>query len=243
MNDKFCLKWNDFKSNASKTFGLLRDEDFLQDVTLVGDDNSQIEAHKLVLSACSEYFKDIFKNNKHSHPLLCLEGVTSAEIKNILDYIYNGELNIYQEELDRFLEVAQRFKLEGLLSKEDDEERESEEVLGNHPTNTPQKDQKVDLKVRQLAIPTRNDPSKLAMTEEEKENLVGTVDQHLVRIEDGGWKCTLCRKSANGRNSRQQMRYHVEGKHLEGISLPCNLCDKTFRSRNVLNGHRSRFHK
>ena len=151
MNDKFCLKWNDFKSNASKTFGLLRDEDFLQDATLVGDDNSQIAAHKLVLSACSEYFKNIFKNNKHSHPLLCLDGVTSLEIKNILDYIYNGEVNIYQEELDRFLEVAQRFKLEGLLSKEDDNEIKYEEVIGNHPTNTPQKDQKIDLKVDTLS--------------------------------------------------------------------------------------------
>ena len=32
----------------------MREEDFLQDVTLVGDDNSQIAAHKLVLFACSE---------------------------------------------------------------------------------------------------------------------------------------------------------------------------------------------
>ena len=109
MSEKFCLKWNDFNSNASRAFGRLRDEDFLQDVTIVGDDNSQVAAHKLVLSACSEYFKNIFKNNSHSHPLLCLEGVTSKEIKNILDYIYNGEVNIYQEELDRFLTVAQRF--------------------------------------------------------------------------------------------------------------------------------------
>ena len=72
MNENFCLKWKDFKSNASKTFGIIRDEDFLQDVTLVGDDNAQIAAHKHVLSACSEYFKNIFINNKHSHPLLCL---------------------------------------------------------------------------------------------------------------------------------------------------------------------------
>ena len=89
MGEKFCLKWNDFNSNASRAFGLLKIEEFLQDVTLVGEDNSQIAAHKLALSASSEYFKNIFKNNKHSHILLCLNGVTSAEIKNVLDYIYN----------------------------------------------------------------------------------------------------------------------------------------------------------
>ena len=81
------------------------DEDFLQDVTLVGDDNSQIAAHKLVLSACSEYFNSIFKRNKHFHPFLCLEGVNSMEIKNLLAYMYNGEVSVFQEDLDNFLIV------------------------------------------------------------------------------------------------------------------------------------------
>ena len=39
MSEKFCLKWNDFETNVSKSFGLLRSEDFLHDVTLVSDDN------------------------------------------------------------------------------------------------------------------------------------------------------------------------------------------------------------
>ena len=68
MSEKFCLKWNDFESNVSNSFSLLRNEDYLHDVTIVSDDNEQISAHKLVLSACSEYFKNIFKKNKHSHP-------------------------------------------------------------------------------------------------------------------------------------------------------------------------------
>ena len=55
MSEKFCLKWNDFLSNVSKSFSLLRNEDYLHDVTIVSDDNEQIAAHKLVLSTCSEY--------------------------------------------------------------------------------------------------------------------------------------------------------------------------------------------
>ena len=118
MSEKFCLKWNDFTTNVSKSFGLLRTADYLHDVTLVADDHKQVSAHKLVLSACSEYFKDIFKNNnnKLSHPILCLDGISSADLENILGYIYNGEIQIYQEHLDRFLGIAQRFKLEGLIS-------------------------------------------------------------------------------------------------------------------------------
>ena len=255
MGEKFCLKWNDFGSNASRAFGLFKGEHFLQDVTLVGDDNCQVAAHKLVLSACSEYFKNIFKNNNHLHLLLCLEGVTSKEIKYILDYIYNGEVNIYQEELDRFLSVAQRLKLEGLLGKEGEEEHSSDEVSRIFPTLKKQsspntKQEKYEEKIcenfdtsTELVIPTENDGAKFVMSEEEKNNLVATVDQHLERIDDGSWRCKICGKSANKKNARQQMRYHVEGKHLEGLSLPCDICGKIFRSRNSMLVHKTRHHK
>ena len=115
MSEKFCLKWNDFNANVSKSFGLFRNAKYLHDVTLVSDDHKKVEAHKLVLSACSEFFKDIFENNHHSHPLLCLDGISYLDMSNIMDYIYNGEVQIYQENLDRFLAIAQRLKLDGLL--------------------------------------------------------------------------------------------------------------------------------
>ena len=107
MLEKFSLKWNDFHSNVSKSFGLFRNDEYLHDVTLVSDDHKQFSAHKLVLSACSEYFKNIFKqNNKpNAHPLLCLDGVSSDDLKNIMDYIYNGEVQLYQEKLYNFLAV------------------------------------------------------------------------------------------------------------------------------------------
>ena len=76
-----------------------------------------MSAHKLVLSACSEYFKSIFQSNKkHSNPIICLHGLDYNNLKNILDYIYNGEVQIYQDHIDRFLKVAKKFKLEDLLA-------------------------------------------------------------------------------------------------------------------------------
>ena len=69
MSEKFCLKWNDFDFNVSKSFNLFRNEDYLHDVTLASDDQKQITAHKLVLSSCSEYFRTIFKNNRNSNLL------------------------------------------------------------------------------------------------------------------------------------------------------------------------------
>ena len=115
MAEKFCLKWNDFQTNVSNTFRKLRTSEHFYDVTLVSDDQQQVQAHKVVLSSSSEYFKNILTSNKHSHPMLCLSGVNKEDLKNILDFIYNGEIQICQDNLDQFLNIAQRFQLEGLI--------------------------------------------------------------------------------------------------------------------------------
>ena len=253
MAEKFSLKWNDFDTNTSKAFGLLRNEDFLQDVTLVGEDNHQVAAHKLVLSACSEYFKTLFKTNKHSHPLLCLEGISSSDISNILDYIYNGEVKIFQDDLDRFLAVAQRFKLEGLLGGDNQQEEEKpiepvppqprqaplkrDYTKKNHNTAQPNKNGLNSN--RELATTMENENVKMVMTNEEKNNLDDKIHQHVEKTDDGLYQCNLCGKSAK---QKIQIKYHIEAKHLEGIEIPCPICGKIFRSHNGLFTHKSRFH-
>ena len=121
MSEKFSLKWNDFQTTVSSSFGILREEKDFFDVTLVSDDETQISAHKLVLSACSDFFKSILKRNSHSHPLLYLSGVDSKSLGFVLDYIYHGEVQVYQQELDLFLNIAQKLKIEGLKSNDEPE--------------------------------------------------------------------------------------------------------------------------
>ena len=66
-NDKFCLRWNDFETNISVAFRELRDDKDFFDVTLACEDD-QIQAHKMILSACSPFFKHILRRNSHQHP-------------------------------------------------------------------------------------------------------------------------------------------------------------------------------
>ena len=119
MSDKFALHWNDFQSNAVKNYSKLRNNSEFMDVTLVGDDHKLISAHKIILTSCSEYFRSILSKHKHSNPLICLDGVSSQDIENALDFIYKGVLHVFHEDLDRFLEIAQKLKLEGLKKKQD----------------------------------------------------------------------------------------------------------------------------
>ena len=62
---------------------------------------------------------------KHPHPLIYMRGMNFEELSAILDFLYHGEANIFQESLDAFLRIAEELKLKGLTGKENrDEDRE-----------------------------------------------------------------------------------------------------------------------
>ena len=63
------VSWNDYKCETSKTFRNLRCDENFTDVTLVADDNQQIDAHRVILSASSPFFKTTFERNPHQKPL------------------------------------------------------------------------------------------------------------------------------------------------------------------------------
>ena len=264
MSEKFCLKWNDFETNVSKSFGLLRNEDYLHDVTLVCDDNKQVSAHKLVLSACSEFFKSIFKNNKHQNPLICLEGISSKELQDILDYIYNGETNIYQEGLDKFLLIAQRFKIMGLLQNvEQNVDSNNPQYQTNQKGTFSESVSKAEVLTEALnesfelksnfvndnstrRPAQRNTYKTISLNVDDVSNINQQADELIETLPDGSLKCTQCGKIASKgnlkQNCRQNMRNHAET-HIEGIAFDCQLCGKKFRSRPSLNTHRYTQHR
>ena len=98
QQEKFCLRWNDFESNISGSFKELRDDQEFFDVTLACDDE-QIKAHKVIISACSPFFRNVLRTNPHQHPLLYMRGVSFSDLRSVLDFMYHGEVNIAQEEL------------------------------------------------------------------------------------------------------------------------------------------------
>ena len=115
--DKFCLKWNDFGSNFSGSLRDLRGERELEDVSLVSD-TGEARAHKVVLAASSPLFRAIITRNPHSHPLLYLKGVTVTNLNYVLDFIYNGEVNVAQDDLNSFLTAAEDLKIKGLTQQQ-----------------------------------------------------------------------------------------------------------------------------
>jgi len=116
-NEKFCLRWNDFENNISNAFKELRDDKDFFDITLACDDD-QMQAHKVILSACSPFFRNILRRNHHQHPLLYLKGVKYSDLQSVLNFMYHGEVNIAQDELNSFLAVAEDLKVKGLTQSQ-----------------------------------------------------------------------------------------------------------------------------
>jgi len=118
--EKFCLRWNDFETNLSSAFRGLRTDQDLFDVTLSCGEES-LQAHKLVLSACSDMFRAMFRRPlavSSGHTILYLRGVNAADMQAVLDFMYHGEVSVAQEELNSFLAVAEDLKVKGLTQKE-----------------------------------------------------------------------------------------------------------------------------
>jgi len=132
MAEKFCLRWNDFESNINTAFRELREDKDFFDVTLACDDD-QIQAHKVILSACSPFFRTILKRNIHEHPLLYLKGVKYSDLTAVLNFMYHGEVNVAQEDLNSFLAIAEDLKVKGLTQNKTDE------VLKKHTRHPPER--------------------------------------------------------------------------------------------------------
>ena len=146
--EKFCLRWNDFESNISVAFRELREDKDFFDVTLACEDD-QIQAHKVILSACSPFFRTVLKRNPHERPLLYLKGVRYLDIVAVLNFMYHGEVNVAQEDLNTFLAVAEDLQVKGLT------QNNSEKLVPSKSSNSIEKPDKIE----NLPAPKRFKPS------------------------------------------------------------------------------------
>merc|ERR1711909_258475 len=108
-----CMKWNDFDTNLKDYVRIIREDQRLFDVTLVADDGQHIPAHRIILSAGSKFFSDIFLKSNQTNMLVNLKGINSVQLEYFLDFIYNGEASIGQEDLKEFLETGKELKVKG----------------------------------------------------------------------------------------------------------------------------------
>ncbi|CAB0044776.1 unnamed protein product [Trichogramma brassicae] len=112
-SQQFSLRWNNYLKHITSAFDTLRCDEDLVDVTL-SCEGKRIRAHKMLLSACSTYFRDLFKENPCQHPVIIFRNVKFDDLAALVDFIYQGEVNVVQEQLDSFMTTAELLAVQGL---------------------------------------------------------------------------------------------------------------------------------
>jgi hypothetical protein len=112
-DQQFCLRWNNHQSTLVAVFDTLLENGTLVDCTLAAEGKC-LNAHKVVLSACSPFFEALLSRHYDKHPILILKDVKFQELKAMMDYMYRGEVNISQDQLGALLKAAESLQIKGL---------------------------------------------------------------------------------------------------------------------------------
>ena len=78
------IRWDNFSEHVKGVLYEMMKTTQMTDVTLVCDDKKKINAHKIVLAACSEVFKNFFKLNFCGFNLFKYQILNYWTIKNLL---------------------------------------------------------------------------------------------------------------------------------------------------------------
>ncbi|XP_055304633.1 protein abrupt-like isoform X3 [Sitodiplosis mosellana] len=125
MDDEFALCWNNFQENIASGFQNLFDRGDLVDVTLACD-GKLLQAHKIVLAICSPYFQEMFITNPCRHPIIILKDVPCTVMTELLQFMYQGVVNVKHTELNSFMKIAQQLQIKGLHTSSKQEVHQSQ---------------------------------------------------------------------------------------------------------------------
>ena len=233
-SEKFNLTWNEFEQSTSNAFKDLLDQQDFVDVTLVCEDSKEIKCHKVVLSACSPVFKSILLRNPHQHPLLYLSGVQHIELKSLVSFMYLGQTEVAQNDLNNFMAVASKFQIKGLSGEQKDTDRN--EVLSNEPEYKPMvfEDNEDLLNQQQhhssLPVANLNDTSDYLEDYPAYEDSNFMTNSGNLSLNEGEFKCEKCEYKSK---QKCHVKTHMRAQH-EVVRYSCDYCDyKTGYTHNL----------
>ena len=180
-----------------------------------------------------------------------MRGMKSCDLTAIVDFIYLGEANIFQEQLESFLALAEELQLKGLNGSSHEQNPEYLEYLEGSFTHTESRTDfdKVQ-KITEFSTTSNSNVKyesntfegtvmriqpKLKRTSTIDSDTMAKIETMIIKQADG-YSCTNCGYISK---NTSHMKEHVE-KHIEGLEYPCNLCNKIFRSYNSIRVHKSR---
>lgn len=108
------IKSSNQGSGLASAFAQMYKDETLVDVTL-SCGNNQVHAHRLVLSACSPYFRNMFEKqaNPFHYPIVNIDNIYIEDLKLVLEFMYRGEVLIPTDRLTTVLRCATTLEVDG----------------------------------------------------------------------------------------------------------------------------------
>ena len=190
-----------------------------------------------------------------------MRGCNFDDLMAIVDFLYYGEANVLQENLDGFLALAAELQLKGLLRNNEDEKAHKVEC---HPSKNKKKRKDSGTKMdknqaleaensfKDSNLESQNSEGTIAVQDHVKElvDLDGVdqkirlmMEKSLVNFDSAGRAAIIC-KVCGKEGQRSNIWNHIEAKHVTSdVSYTCDLCGKGSKSRNGLFLHKSIYHR
>merc|ERR1719319_1713874 len=187
-----------------------------------------------------------------------MRGLKSEDLVAMIDFLYFGEANIYQENLDSFLAVAEELQLKGLMGSgaEEEEVKNIKPKTKNKPaqqrTYTQQDGITPDIhnSVETLE-PSPPLEGTVAVTDytvaadlqdlDDKIKSMMMFSENIVGGSQGNKRKRIC-KVCGKEDTLRNISDHIEANHITGVSHTCIICGKITRSRDALRQHKAKLH-
>ena len=128
-NDDFHFKWNFYSDHCAELLQDINKTKDFTDITLVCEDLTQINAHKVVLSACSPVLRKLISSNPHPLPLIFMRGISREVLKSLVDFMYLGETSFSQHGMEDFLKCAKELEVKNLVNEDKSSQENSDKII------------------------------------------------------------------------------------------------------------------
>ncbi|KAB7501059.1 Broad-complex core protein isoform 6, partial [Armadillidium nasatum] len=124
MSKIIQISWVSHNAAFTSAFTNLRLQNAFCDVTVCSRGN-YFPAHRLILAAFSDYFKEILEETPCKHPFILVQNANGEDLKALLDFIYVGEISVESERMESFLKLAQNLEVRGFAASVKNETQSS----------------------------------------------------------------------------------------------------------------------
>ena len=226
----YDLCWQGFSDCFTSAFKNLAEDDIFSDITLICEQNMKLKVHKVIISACSSFFRRILLDLPSSHLFLYVDGVTFEDLKGVINFIYSGRAVVEKENLDKFMNVCEKLEIVGLPEKakdiNDTIEAENEKIDEADTTS--------DL----ASVDKSETTDEVSSLSEANEGILEFKYTTEMFKGERTFICEFCYKIFH---SKSHLKGHFENKHLN-IRYPCSKCDYTTGDKSNLTKHEKSKH-